>query len=126
MTDSLVNKEEFLNLYNYFDKELLIEIIDIFISESPLKAEKLFADLTAANYADLRFDAHSLKGAITNFCAPAAKAKVYEVEVISSKMEKEPDHNPEPYDLNSKLQEISKMVDQMIVELKEIKQDLTG
>jgi HPt (histidine-containing phosphotransfer) domain-containing protein len=66
----MVNKQEFLETYNYFDKDTLVEIIDIFLSEYEGRIQKIYTDVREHNFKDLRFDAHGIKGVIANFCAP--------------------------------------------------------
>lgn len=68
----MVNKQEFLDTYNYFEKSILVEIIDIFVNEYNGRIEKIYNDVMERDYNALRFDAHGLKGVIANFCAPVA------------------------------------------------------
>ncbi|MBU1369517.1 MAG: Hpt domain-containing protein [Bacteroidetes bacterium] len=65
----VIDKSAFLDTFQYFDKPIVIEIIDIFINEQPERMEKIEKAIKNKDFTALKFDAHSLKGVIANFVA---------------------------------------------------------
>ncbi len=65
----VIDKEAFLDTFQYFDKPIVIEIIDIFINEQPERIERIENAINNKDFDTLKFDAHSLKGVIANFVA---------------------------------------------------------
>jgi len=56
--------------FQYFDKEIVVEIIDIFASEFDNRFENLQKNISEKDFIQLKFNAHSLKGVIANFMDP--------------------------------------------------------
>lgn len=120
----MVNKKEFLDTYSYFDKEVLIEIIDIFINEHKEKLQKLYTGISTHNFKDLRFDAHSLKGSIANFNAPVAWEISRDMEKLASYYL---DNNGEGFSEETMISMMDNLRDcvlEMVIDLKEIKEGL--
>lgn len=120
----MVNKQDFFTTYSYFEKDILVEIIDIFNKEAPAKVEKLYADLETLNFENLRFDAHSLKGTIGSFCAPEAWALAKDLETIATHLIEK---NGDGFFKNlifEKIKEIETAVNMMISQLTEIKNEI--
>ncbi len=63
----MVDKATFTAMYENFDKEVVVEIIDIFIKEYPERMAQLQNDIHAGDLDSLYKHAHSLKGVIANF-----------------------------------------------------------
>ncbi len=120
----MVNKQEFLDTYSYFDKEVLIEIIDIFISEHKGKIEKLYESINASNFQDLRFDAHSIKGAIASFNAPVAWEKARNMEKTASYYLENGGEGYSKESMVSLMNELRDCVYEMVTDLGEIKDGL--
>ena len=76
----LINKEKFQENFKHFDKELIAEIIDMFINEHPERMQAIKTNIDEEDMENLRFNAHSLKGVIANFMAdiPKEHARVLE------------------------------------------------
>ena len=72
----MIDREKFESNYAYFGKEVLIQIIDIFLTEYDERIAALAKYISERDFDKIRFAAHSLKGAIANFMAsePAALA----------------------------------------------------
>jgi hypothetical protein len=66
----MVDRKKFDENFQYFDKEIIIEIIDIFFSEFEERFEKLLKNVKDRDFVQLKFNAHSLKGVIANFMDP--------------------------------------------------------
>lgn len=76
----VIDKEKFQENFKYFDKELIVEIIDMFINEHPDRMSQINKDIEDLNMDALTFNAHSFKGVIANFMAelPKLHAKIIE------------------------------------------------
>jgi HPt (histidine-containing phosphotransfer) domain-containing protein len=120
----MVNKQNFYETYQYFDKSVIVEIIDIFISEYAERFEKLSQNITDRDFQKMRFNAHSLKGVIANFSAPEPLELVRSFEKNSAALL---DNNGEGFDesfMIRNLEEIRKATVIMARQLDEIKQEL--
>ena len=65
----VINKEQFQENFKFFDKEIIVEIIDLFIDEFDERMMNLKSNIEASDMEQLIFHAHSLKGVISNFVA---------------------------------------------------------
>jgi HPt (histidine-containing phosphotransfer) domain-containing protein len=66
----MIDRQKLNQNFQYFDKETIIEIIDIFFSEYPERVEKIQNNINAKDFIQLKFNAHSLKGVVANFFDP--------------------------------------------------------
>jgi HPt (histidine-containing phosphotransfer) domain-containing protein len=66
----MIDRDKLNNNFQYFDKETIIEIIDIFFSEYPERIEKIEKNISEGDFVQLKFNAHSLKGVVANFQDP--------------------------------------------------------
>jgi HPt (histidine-containing phosphotransfer) domain-containing protein len=76
----IIDKEKFKENFSYFDKEIVLEIINIFIDEYPSRIAIIKKNIEEKNFEELRFNAHSLKGVISNFVAEEARLAAKELE----------------------------------------------
>lgn len=76
----LIDKEKFQENFKHFDKELIVEIIDMFISEHPGRMSLIKKNIDELDMEALRFNAHSFKGVIANFMAELPKSQAKELE----------------------------------------------
>jgi HPt (histidine-containing phosphotransfer) domain-containing protein len=63
----MMDKAEFNSNYEIFDREVVKEIIEIFISEHPGRMDDLQKNIQEQDIESLHRNAHSLKGIIANF-----------------------------------------------------------
>lgn len=117
----MVNKQAFTDTFQYFDKDVIIEIIDIFIGESPERLFNLEQNINEGNFEKLRFNAHSLKGVVANFAAPSAVDKIKIFEKTASELVETGGVGFDKEDMLSNLTTIKEMVYEIIDDLKEIK-----
>jgi chemotaxis protein histidine kinase CheA len=89
----MINKQLFIDTFKVFDREVIVEIINIFFEEYPLRIEKMEKNMAELDYKGLAFNAHSLKGVVSNFSAPALVELAREVEKMSSALR---DGNSDP------------------------------
>ena len=66
----MINRETFSMNYEIFDKEIVKEIIDIYIQEYPDRMKNLKQYIADNNLEELYKEAHSLKGVTANFFDP--------------------------------------------------------
>jgi two-component system sensor histidine kinase/response regulator len=64
------------------DTELLVEIIEVFLDDSPRLLSQIREALKREDLKLLEQAAHTLKGSVGNFCAPAAYAAALKLEKI--------------------------------------------
>jgi signal transduction histidine kinase/DNA-binding NarL/FixJ family response regulator len=77
----LLDKDELLGRVNQ-DTELLAELVDLFNEDYPKLVADLRGAIAAGDVSALACAAHSFKGMIGNFCAPAVTRLAYELEMI--------------------------------------------
>jgi len=63
----MIDKATFASNYEIFDKEIVKEIIEIYIQEYPDRMVKLEKDIQENDLESLYKDAHSMKGVTANF-----------------------------------------------------------
>ena len=66
----MIDRQKLNQNFQYFDKETIIEIIDIFFSEYPERVEKIQKNISEKDFIQLKFNTHSLKGVVANFLDP--------------------------------------------------------
>ena len=68
----MIDRQKLDQNFQYFDKETIIEIIDIFFEEYPERVEKIRKNIQDGDFNQLKFNTHSLKGVIVNFQDPVS------------------------------------------------------
>jgi HPt (histidine-containing phosphotransfer) domain-containing protein len=69
------------------DEDLLREVCAIFLTEYPMLIEEIRSAIRAGDAQHLEHAAHSLKGSVSNFGAPAATEAAYRLESIGRRCE---------------------------------------
>ncbi len=77
----VINKESLLETFQYFDKPIVVEIIDIFINEQPKRMETIEKAIRNKDFETIKFEAHSLKGVIANFVAELPHSQARDLEI---------------------------------------------
>ena len=80
----MIDKQLFIESFKIFDREVVVEIINIFFEEYPLRFEKMDQNMAELDFKELSFNAHSLKGVVSNFAAPDLFDLAREVELTAS------------------------------------------
>ncbi|MFZ4563487.1 MAG: Hpt domain-containing protein [Bacteroidales bacterium] len=114
----MIDRQKFNDNFQYFDKEIIVEIIDIFFSEYDERFEKLQKNVNERDFTQLKFNAHSLKGVIANFMDP--------VTIELSRKLDEVAKNKEEAGLDKLYEEIQKSASNLKDELGQIKKELTS
>ncbi len=76
----MIDREKFIENFRSFDKEIVLEIIDIFINEYPERMKELKNNVNEEDFDSLRFNAHSMKGVVANFVADKPKTIAKQLE----------------------------------------------
>ena len=79
MNDDVLDLQEFLDRVQD-DKDLLLELLDIFSEDYQVKRKGLDLAVSQKNYEDLRGIAHSLKGATGNISAKSLRMLFMKLE----------------------------------------------
>jgi HPt (histidine-containing phosphotransfer) domain-containing protein len=66
-TGQMINEKKFADTYVHFDKETVVEIIDIFIEEYEERIGKISQQIENRDFENLQKSAHAFKGVIANF-----------------------------------------------------------
>ena len=82
---AIIDKVQFDENFQYYDKETINLVIGNFIEESEERLNSIEKNISEGNFGQLAFNAHSLKSVIGNFMAP------------------------EPYEVCRKLEEMAKL-----------------
>lgn len=76
----IINKEKFQENFKYFDNEIIIEVIDMFINEFPVRMAEIKKNIDELDMPSLKFNAHSIKGVIANFMAELPQSYAKQLE----------------------------------------------
>jgi len=109
----IINPILFNDTFQYFDKEIVVEIIDIFINEYAERMSKIREAIQSKNYADLKFNAHSMKGVVANFAVPDLQALARDLEIAGSEQNLT--------NVEEKFQKFSEQSQWLVDDLKEIR-----
>ncbi|PLX13881.1 MAG: hypothetical protein C0598_02645 [Marinilabiliales bacterium] len=111
----LINDQSFNESFSYFDKEIVVEIIDIFLNEYEDRLTAIKKSIDELDFPNLKFHAHSLKGVVANFSAPAVQTLAKELEDKGTNSVNE--------NLLENFTELDKLVRQMIDELNVLREN---
>lgn len=111
----LINDQSFNESFSYFDKEIVVEIIDIFLNEYEDRLSTIKKSIDDVDFQNLKFHAHSLKGVVANFSAPKVQelAKILENKGADSINE----------NLNEDFEELDKLVRTMVEEISVLREN---
>ena len=111
----MIDKKQFSENFQYFDNEVVTEIINIFIDEYPERMETLRKNINEKDFEQLKFNAHSLKGVVANFVAPEVQELARQLEMKGA--------NKDLTDVESLFNELKEKSALVVEELKELKKD---
>lgn len=111
----LINNQSFNESFSYFDKEIVVEIIDIFLNEYEDRLSAIKKCIDETDFPGLKFHAHSLKGVVANFSAPSVQALAKQLEDKGT--------NSQNDNLTEDFGELDTLVRQMIEELKVLREN---
>ena len=67
-----IDWDQFNENFQYYDKEIIVEIINLFIEEYDGRINKLQKNIDEKDFVNLAFNAHSFKSVISNYMSPKA------------------------------------------------------
>ncbi len=82
----MINRQKFNETFRCFDKDVIVEIIDIYTAEYPDRCLLLDRHCMSRNYRELSRAAHSFKGVLASFLAVEAQQYARELEELSDKL----------------------------------------
>ncbi len=111
----MIDKKQFLENFQYFDNEVVLEIINIFMDEYPERMESLKKNIDEKDFDQIKFNAHSLKGVVANFVAPEVQeiAKQLEIKGI----------NKDLTNVDTLYNELNEKTGMVVEDLKELKKN---
>lgn len=74
---------QFNENFQYYDKEIVKEVIDIFIDEYDQRIGNLKKNIEEKDFTNLVFNAHSFKSVIANYMAPKAYQLILKLEDLA-------------------------------------------
>jgi two-component system sensor histidine kinase/response regulator len=83
----MIDRAEFREQFKYYDRELIVEVIDVFINELPKRLSDLQSDVEKNDFTRLVQNAHSFKGLVGTFLA----AEPYEISGALEELAKKQD-----------------------------------
>jgi len=66
----MIDRKKFDENFQYFENDVIIEIINIFDTEFDERFDALTRNIANRDFDQLKFNAHSLKGVVANFMEP--------------------------------------------------------
>jgi len=85
---AIIDWDQFNENFQYYDKEVITEVVNIFINEYDARISALQKNIDEKDYTKLAFNAHSFKSVIGNYMA----SKPYE---LARKLEELANNNSE-------------------------------
>ncbi len=112
---NVINKAAFIDTFQYFDKHIVLEIIDIFLNEYEGRINAIHSDIECENLKALKFDAHSFKGVVANFMAEETMSIARELEHRATEGKNE--------NLSELLASLKKSTEFLVADLMEIRKE---
>jgi HPt (histidine-containing phosphotransfer) domain-containing protein len=108
---AVIDWVQFNENFQYYDKEIINEIINIFFEEYDSRITILEKNIEEKDFTSLAFNAHSLKSVIANYMAPKALELTRQLEEMGRKNSEE--------GIKDLLDELKTTTKELVVELKE-------
>jgi len=89
---AIIDWAQFNENFQYYDKEIINEVVHIFIDEYDDRINKLQKNIDEKDYKNLAFNAHSLKGVIANYMALKAYEPARRLEELANNNSEERIH----------------------------------
>jgi len=86
---AVIDWEQFNENFQYYDKSIIIEVIDLFLEEYEPRIADLAKNINEKDFASLAFNAHSLKSMISNYMAPSAMEITRKLEELGKNQNSE-------------------------------------
>ncbi len=110
----MINREKFQENFQYYDNEIIVEVMDIFFDEYAGTLEILEQSISNLDYATINNKAHGLKG-VVSYMSPELSELCYELEQMGRDKESE--------GLHYTFRQLKEGVLELVEELKIIRQE---
>lgn len=80
---AIIDWDKFNENFQYYDKDIIKEVIDIFVNEYDVRISNLQKNIDEKDYTNLAFNAHSFKSVIGNYMAPKAYELTRKLEELA-------------------------------------------
>ncbi len=80
---AVIDWAQFKDNFQYYDKTIIIEVIDLFFEEYDSRIAALQKNIDENDFKALAFNAHSLKSVISNYMAPEALEVTRKLEELA-------------------------------------------
>ena len=111
----MINKNTFYSNYEIFDKEIVKEIIDIYIQEYPERIENLTKNIEEKDLDMLLKNAHSMKGVTANFFDKETEEWARQIEIKAK--------DKDPTDLDMLFEKLVFSSLQLVEDLKKLRKE---
>ena len=111
----MINREKFDETFHYFDKDVIVNIIDLFekgLSERLMKIQK---NIHEQDFDDLVVNVHSLKSVTGPFMAVAPYELICRIEELADQGSNQ--------DLQELYEKLKSSMDELVIELTEIRKE---
>jgi len=82
---AIIDWDQFNDNFQYYDKGIITEVIDIFINEYDERIRILQKNIDEKDFTNLAFNAHSFKSVIANYMAPKPLELTRKLEEAANK-----------------------------------------
>ena len=113
---AIIDWDQFNDNFQYYDKGIITEVIDIFINEYDERIRILQKNIDEKDFTSLAFNAHSFKSVIANYMAPKPLELTRKLEEAANKNTE--DSIPQIF------KELKSATNELLMELKEYLQKL--
>ena len=113
---AVIDWEQFNENFQYYDKSIIIEVIDLFLEEYEPRIANLGKNIKEKDFASLAFNAHSLKSVISNYMAPSALEITRKLEELGKNQTSE--------GLDEVFTKLKSITQELLIELKDYVQKL--
>ena len=110
-----IDKEALQKSFKLYDKDVIVEIIDLFFEEYPERIKSLEEAISQKDHELLKTTAHSIKGVVSHFHAEGPRSLAKDLE--------EKGTNQDMTGVESIFGQLKEKADKMLEELEEIKKE---
>jgi len=81
----MIDRKQFANTFQSFDKETIIMIIDLFVDHYPHMISSLEQNIADPDLVQLKVNIHRLKGTLSQFYDPISSAHAAKIETLAQR-----------------------------------------
>ena len=80
----MIDKVQYQECFQYFDNEIIVEVIDMFVEETPHLMSSIIRNIDNKDFESLTTNIAKLKGSVINFCDPVSPDQARKLEKMTS------------------------------------------